>query len=114
MLKDETVLKVAEALTELHKEQLGFRKILFRFLRENILDTKKIDWSVWKKLQNGYGADLTDVRMSDLVQKIILWKETKKEVCEGCVIVMNCSEMCQKLLEGYANLHTKKHSKEFK
>ena len=110
-IKGEIALKISEALLETNKEQLGLRKILFRFLRENLKYLEEVDSSAYRKLRQCSGVDLTNIRLADLTQEVIIWKEAKKEVCKDCIIIVNCSKNCEKLKERYNNLH-QKHSKE--
>src|SRR4030042_5032865 len=109
-IKGEIALKISEALLETNKEQLGLRKILFRFLRENLKYLEEVDSSAYRKLRQCSGVDLTNIRLADLTQEVIIWKEAKKEVCKDCIIIVNCSKNCEKLKERYNNLH-QTHSK---
>ena len=110
-MEDETILKTSKHLWEIVKEEMGIRKILFKFFKKNLESIEYIDKSAHRKLQKGYGGDLTNVRMSDLTQDIIIWKEVRKEICKDCIIIANCSDICSKVKEKYSSLH-QNHSKE--
>jgi radical SAM protein with 4Fe4S-binding SPASM domain len=113
-IKDEIALKISGALFEINKDQLGLRKILFKFLKENLKYVEEVDSFAYRILREKYEedeADLTSVGLADLTQEVIIWKEAKKEVCKDCIIIVNCSKNCEKLKERYNNLH-QKHSKE--
>jgi len=110
-IKDETALKISEALTKTSKEQLGFRKILFKFFKENIAHVEKVDKRCSWKFEHKYQGDLTNVRLIDLTQEVIIWKVAKKEICKDCIIIINCSKDCENLLSMYFKLH-QNHSKE--
>jgi len=99
-IKDETILKIADALTELKKDENGFRRILFKFIREHQSELKKVDSYVYKrKFSRGYMKDLRSIWVSDIVRKIIVCKEAEKIVCKDCIVRANCSQTCVKFIE---------------
>jgi radical SAM protein with 4Fe4S-binding SPASM domain len=112
-IKDETVLKISGALKAMRQEELGFRKLLFKFVRSNTDYVEHVDKHTFeRKLKRGYMKDLTSFQIADLAEEVVIWKESKKEICKDCIIKVNCSKVCQKLTDKYEKLH-QKHSKEF-
>ena len=111
-INDELILKISDGLLALHQEELGFRKILFKFIKKNPETMKKVDSSAYRKYDRGYMKDLTSDRLSHLAKGIIAWKKAEKETCSGCIIIANCSTVCKKLDDRYHGLHIK-DSKEF-
>ena len=101
---NEIALKVADALEEQKKEELIFRKILFRFIREHQEVLERADPHTYKrKFDRGYMGDLKNNALAGLVRKVISWKEAREAICKECIIKVNCSKQCPEFTEQFTS-----------
>ena len=108
LIDDKTVLEISHQFKEMRIKELDLRKLLFKFIKNDEVCFERVDKRVYdRKFKRGYMKDLTSIQLGELAEEMVMWRETRKEACKDCIIIVNCSKECQKFSDALGLKHLK-------